>query len=80
MCGYFALLSVILDLLYCILQVENKTEEETTMNKTAIHEVNARPYPNAASRQSRIDKAIDTALTAVATVGLAVVVLFLIFI
>lgn len=50
------------------------------MNKTAIHEVNARPYPNAASRQSRIDKAIDTALTAVATVGLTVVVLFLIFI
>ena len=50
------------------------------MNKTVIREVTARAYPNAANRQYRIDKAIDTALTAVATIGLAVTVLFLILI
>lgn len=50
------------------------------MNKTAIEEVTVRSYPNAASRQYRIDKAIDTALTAAATIGLAVVVLFLMLI
>ena len=50
------------------------------MNKTIIREVNPKPYPNAASRQYYIDKAIDTALTAAAIIGLAVVVLFLILI
>ena len=60
--------------------ITNKTKEETTMNKTAIEEVTVRSYPNAASRQYRIDKAIDTALTAAATIGLAVVVLFLMLI
>jgi hypothetical protein len=50
------------------------------MNKTAIREVTASAYPNAANRQYRIDKAIDTVLTAAATVGLTVVVLFLILI
>ncbi len=37
-------------------------------------------YPNAADRQYRIDKAIDTALTAAATVGLTVTLLFLMLI
>ena len=60
--------------------VTNKTKEETTINKTAIREVTASAYPNAANRQYRIDKAIDTVLTAAATVGLTVVVLFLILI
>ena len=50
------------------------------MNKTAIQEVTAKPYPNAANRQYRIDKAIDTALTAAAIVGITVAVLFLMFI
>lgn len=45
--------------------------------KTAIHELNIRPYPNAADRQYKIDKVIDIALTAAASIGLAVVVLFL---
>ena len=73
-------MSVLLDFMCCILQVQTKTKEETTMNKTAIREITANPYPNAADRQYRIDKAIDTALTAVATLGLVVVVLFLILI
>lgn len=50
------------------------------MNKTVIREITARAYPNAAGRQYHIDKAIDIALTAVATVGLVVAVLFLILI
>jgi len=37
-------------------------------------------YPNAASRRYRIDKAIDYALTAAATVGLVAALLFLILI
>ncbi len=45
------------------------------MKKTnALH---ACTHPNAATRQYRIDKAIDTALTAAATVGLVLTVLFL---
>ena len=47
------------------------------MNKTFIREVTANTYPNAADRKYKIDKAIDAALTAVATVGIAVIVLFL---
>ena len=39
---------------------------------------NANVYPNAANRQYRIDKAIDTALTAAATVGLVISLLFVI--
>jgi len=50
------------------------------MNKTVIQQVTARPYPNAADRQYRIDKAIDTALTAAAIIGLTVAVLFLMFV
>ncbi len=37
-------------------------------------------HPNAADRRYRIDKAIDTALTAAATVGLVLSLLFLMFI
>lgn len=37
-------------------------------------------YPNAASRRYRMDKAIDYALTAAATIGLAAALLFLILI
>ena len=46
------------------------------MTKTRQNK-HAPTYPNAASRQSRIDKAIDTALTAAATVGLTVMLMFL---
>ena len=80
MCASFVLLSVLLDFMCCILQVQTKTKEEPTMNKTVIREITARAYPNAAGRQYHIDKAIDIALTAVATVGLVVAVLFLILI
>ena len=47
------------------------------MNKTVIRQRSSKSYPNAASRQYYIDKAIDTILTAAAIIGLAVVVLFL---
>lgn len=50
------------------------------MNKTAIREVVSKTYPNAASRQYHIDKIIDILLTAAATIGFAVAVLFLMFI
>ena len=50
------------------------------MNKTALRNFTASAYPNAADRRYRIGKAIDMALTAVATVGLTVAVLFLILI
>ena len=80
MCVYCVLMSVLLDSSSCILQVQSKTKEETTMQKTIIREVNAKPYPNAANRQYYIDKTIDSALTAAAIIGLVVVVLFLIFI
>jgi hypothetical protein len=58
----------------------NKTKEETTMNKTAVRRMEIRRYPNAASRQYKIDKAIDTLLTIAAASGLTLVILFLIFI
>jgi len=45
--------------------------------KKTVHNRHASTHPNAASRQYRIDKAIDTALTAAATVGLAVMLMFL---
>ena len=45
--------------------------------KKTMHVQHARSYPNAANRQYRIDKAIDTALTAAATVGLVISLLFL---
>lgn len=48
------------------------------MNRTVIRNLTASAYPNAANRRYRIDKAIDMALTAVATIGLTVAVLFLI--
>ena len=57
----------------------NKTKEETTMNKTAVRRTEPR-YPNAASRQYKIDKALDTLLTIAAAGGLTLVILFLIFI
>ena len=45
--------------------------------KKTMHAQHACAHPNAANRQYRIDKAIDTALTAAATVGLVISVLFL---
>jgi len=69
---------IVLNVLYT--PITSKTKEETTMNKTVIQQVTARPYPNAADRQYRIDKAIDTALTAAAIIGLTVAVLFLMFV
>ena len=45
--------------------------------KNHIKNRHACTHPNAASRQYRIDKAIDTALTAAATVGLTVMLMFL---
>ena len=45
--------------------------------KKTMHTQRACSYPNAANRQYRIDKAIDPALTAAATVGLVISLLFL---
>lgn len=50
------------------------------MNKTAVRRMEIRRYPNAANRQYKIDKAIDTLLTIAAASGLTLVILFLIFI
>lgn len=48
--------------------------------KKVINNNHACTHPNAASRQYRINKAIDTALTAAATVGLTVMLMFLMLI
>jgi hypothetical protein len=48
--------------------------------KKSVNNTEAYTHPNAASRQYRINKAIDTALTAAATVGLTVLLMFLMII
>lgn len=48
--------------------------------KKSVNNAHACTHPNAANRQYRIDKAIDTALTAAATVGLTVLLMFLMII
>ena len=48
--------------------------------KKTVNNNHACAHPNAADRQYRIDKAIDTALTAAATVGLTVMLMFLMLI
>ena len=78
MCAYPVIWSVLLYLLCCIL-LSSPIKEGTKMKNTTL-KVYRRRYPNTATTRYRISQALDCAVMAAATVGMTVVLLFLMMI